>query len=345
MDRTATRGGTNNTGYGIVTRYKLHLNDIEELVFDSDKMSCKVDDCGVRELDFGFDHSNIQGRYREIITDKFTIGYGNGCFKNSTSIDFKMEGEIVEMHFTLIGSTLTQMKYFSEEFLIKKNQHNIFYGSDVEGRMVMAEGDMFAFEIKIKPDFFQQYIPGTDFFKNFIKIIENKEVGFMNKLNYPMTAEMHFIIHEIVNCKWKSKFRLLFLESKVLELLLLQIDQISSYKVVTQSYPSSKKIIDKMYYAKELITKRLDEPLRLIDLAKEVNTNECTLKKEFKSIFGTTVFGYIKDLKMEQAKKMLLRRDFSVSEVSDAVGYKNPQHFSTAFKRHFGYTPSMLLKK
>ncbi|NML68572.1 helix-turn-helix transcriptional regulator [Chryseobacterium sp. RP-3-3] len=31
-----------------------------------------------------------------------------------------------------------------------------------------------------------------------------------------------------------------------------------------------------------------------------------------------------------------------ISEVSDVVGYKNPRHFSTAFKKKFGIVPSPL---
>ncbi|WP_440879569.1 hypothetical protein [Tenacibaculum sp. C7A-26P2] len=100
---------------------KILLKDLEELIFDSEKTRCSVDDCGVKDLSFGFEHANINGRYREIITDKFTIAYGSGAFKNTTMINFEMQGEIVEMHFTILGSTLTQMQYISEEFLIKKN--------------------------------------------------------------------------------------------------------------------------------------------------------------------------------------------------------------------------------
>ena len=53
----------------------------------------------------------------------------------------------------------------------------------------------------------------------------------------------------------------------------------------------------------------------------------------------------IRDSKMEEAKNMLLNLNLPVKEVSDMVGYKNPQHFSTAFKRKFGVSPSVLLKK
>jgi len=45
---------------------------------------------------------------------------------------------------------------------------------------------------------------------------------------------------------------------------------------------------------------------------------------------------------MTQAKKMLLNGSMNVSEVSDLVGYKNPRHFSAAFKRKYGMIPSVL---
>ncbi|MEX2568569.1 MAG: helix-turn-helix domain-containing protein [Cyclobacteriaceae bacterium] len=45
---------------------------------------------------------------------------------------------------------------------------------------------------------------------------------------------------------------------------------------------------------------------------------------------------------MHQARKRLLEERLSVYEVSEMAGYKNPQHFSTAFKKFFGFNPSRL---
>lgn len=100
--------------------------------------------------------------------------------------------------------------------------------------------------------------------------------------------------------------------------------------------------MDKMYYAKDLILQHLKNPLSLNQLAKELNTNEFTLKKNFKTTFGTTVFGYIQDLKMNQAKQLILEKNIPINQVADIIGYKNPQHFTVAFKNHFGYVPSKL---
>lgn len=88
----------------------------------------------------------------------------------------------------------------------------------------------------------------------------------------------------------------------------------------------------------------LNNACSLIELAHHVGTNEFTLKKGFKELFGTTVFGFWTDAKMNQAKLMITEQDMSISEVSDSIGYKNPRHFSAAFKRKFGVIPSQFKK-
>ena len=43
---------------------------------------------------------------------------------------------------------------------------------------------------------------------------------------------------------------------------------------------------------------------------------------------------------MERARYLLRETEFSIGEISDQLGYKNQHHFSTAFKKQFGMTPS-----
>ncbi|ULT23854.1 helix-turn-helix transcriptional regulator [Sphingobacterium sp. E70] len=86
----------------------------------------------------------------------------------------------------------------------------------------------------------------------------------------------------------------------------------------------------------------MDSNNTLVNLAHLVGTNEFTLKKGFKELFGTTVFGFWNDAKMEHAKKLILDKNMTIGEVSDAIGYKNQRHFSDAFRRKFGFPPSKL---
>ena len=56
-------------------------------------------------------------------------------------------------------------------------------------------------------------------------------------------------------------------------------------------------------------------------------------------MFHTTIFAYYNGLRMERAKYLLMDSGKSISEVSDEIGYKNPQHFTVAFKKKFGLSP------
>ncbi len=51
--------------------------------------------------------------------------------------------------------------------------------------------------------------------------------------------------------------------------------------------------------------RNISNPPSLIELARQVGINECTLKRGFRQIFGNTMFGYLHDYRMEQARQLL----------------------------------------
>jgi AraC-like DNA-binding protein len=77
----------------------------------------------------------------------------------------------------------------------------------------------------------------------------------------------------------------------------------------------------------------------LHELAAMVGTNECTLKKAFKQEFGTTVFQYLFDYRMDLAVRYLLDTSLPIAEIGLKLGYDYPSHFCTAFKRKYGMSP------
>jgi len=70
--------------------------------------------------------------------------------------------------------------------------------------------------------------------------------------------------------------------------------------------------------------------------------NEYKLKKGFKELFGTTVFGYIHQIRMDLAKRLLLGTSKTAKEIAYETGYGSPQHFSKAFKEQFGIPPNSI---
>lgn len=100
--------------------------------------------------------------------------------------------------------------------------------------------------------------------------------------------------------------------------------------------------MEKIKVAKELIESNLNQNFTIPQLARTVGTNEQYLKKHFKQFYGKTVFNFIVECKMNKAKQMIKERDVKISAISQQLGYKHATHFTTAFKKFFGYTPNAL---
>ncbi|WP_270088931.1 helix-turn-helix transcriptional regulator [Sphingobacterium sp. SYP-B4668] len=100
--------------------------------------------------------------------------------------------------------------------------------------------------------------------------------------------------------------------------------------------------VEKVNLAKRIIENNLGQNYTIPQLAREVGTNEQYLKKHFKLFFGKTVFNYILECKMQKAKQLLKDHDLKISMISQQLGYKHATHFTTAFKKFFGYVPNSL---
>lgn len=325
----------------------LHFKDIEEILFSSANQIYSTDKAGTQELVFDYNHSFLKGKFNEIVLQDFKIAYGNSSLKKSTTILFESTTETVEMHFTINGNSSTYINGINKNFGVGSNTHNIFYGKDLRGKMTWETNEMFIFEVNLNPAFFKNYLPDSALFSLFKKKMDKNEASSLSEHNHPITSQMLCIIKQIINCNFKDEFKRLFLEAKVLELLLLQLEQIEacSFCLNDRNLVKEKNDIEKMYYVKDIINDNLFKKLTLSELSNKIQSNECTLKKAFKNTFNTTVFAYVKQQRMLKAKQMLLDSNTTINEVADVVGYKNPQHFSTAFKKHFGYVPSKLKVK
>jgi AraC family transcriptional activator of pyochelin receptor len=78
----------------------------------------------------------------------------------------------------------------------------------------------------------------------------------------------------------------------------------------------------------------------LSTLAKQFGTNTNKLMTLFKKVFGKSIFEFIGEQRMDHAMSLLRDGGYMVVEVARTIGYKNPNHFSSAFKRRFGINPS-----
>jgi AraC-like DNA-binding protein len=100
---------------------------------------------------------------------------------------------------------------------------------------------------------------------------------------------------------------------------------------------------EKIMKAREILLEQIGEPITIKQLSRRVAMNECYLKKGFKEMFGTTIFEFYQNQRMEHAKYLLYEKGLTVTEVSSMLGYSSISHFSTAFKKQTGLKPCELL--
>ena len=75
-------------------------------------------------------------------------------------------------------------------------------------------------------------------------------------------------------------------------------------------------------------------------LADDVGISRAQLHRKMKEITGISSGKFLRNLRMEQAARLLREGRVNVTQVADSVGYNDQAHFSTAFKNHFGMSPS-----
>jgi AraC-like DNA-binding protein len=180
-------------------------------------------------------------------------------------------------------------------------------------------------------------------FRDIIDNANSEEVDYWQVSR--TTPQMQTILQEILNCPYQDLTKQLYLEAKVFELLALRLEDLQDSLPLDATITLKPTQIDSIYQARDILIHNFTNPPTLIGLARQVNLNDCTLKKGFQQIFGTTVFGYLHNYRMEQAKELLLDAQLTVNQVAQYVGYASRSAFMTAFCKKFGVSPSVYSRK
>lgn len=135
------------------------------------------------------------------------------------------------------------------------------------------------------------------------------------------------------------KIRMDYFKIKVMELLVfLGALELSDYKDERPYFYSGQ--IEKIKAARKLMTENLTVNYTADALAKEVDLSAGVLKNGFKGVYGTPLYSYIRNYKMNVAATMLVTdRKRRIVDVAANVGYDNPSKFAAAFKEIFGMSP------
>ena len=154
---------------------------------------------------------------------------------------------------------------------------------------------------------------------------------------------MSVVLSQILETKVHESIQTLYFKGKVYELLSLFFNKSGDANVEQCPFLVDEENVRKIRKAKEIILNKMTEPPTLQELSAEIGLNIKKLKEGFKQIYGDTVYGYLLDYKMNEARSMLNSKQYNINEISLKLGYSTSSHFITAFKKKFGTTPKKYL--
>lgn len=119
----------------------------------------------------------------------------------------------------------------------------------------------------------------------------------------------------------------------------LPTDQIATPEIQS----ADEKLLERLV---KCINDNLDNPdLTSEYLASEVGLSRVHLYRKLKELTNQSATNYIRNIRLTKAAELLRQKKCSISEVAYLVGYRTPNHFSTAFKELYGVSPSEYVKE
>jgi len=82
-----------------------------------------------------------------------------------------------------------------------------------------------------------------------------------------------------------------------------------------------------------------DEKFGVGELASEIGLSKSQTFRKVKSLTNKSVNQIIRETRLQEAAKIILRTDFHASEISYKVGFSSPSYFNKCFRKYYGLTP------
>ena len=91
--------------------------------------------------------------------------------------------------------------------------------------------------------------------------------------------------------------------------------------------------------AVERIRQDFDQPLRIEELARELGMSVSGLHHRFKAVTAMSPLQFQKQLRLQEARRLMLSEDFDAASAAYRVGYHDPAYFNREYKSLFGVPP------
>jgi AraC-like DNA-binding protein len=175
--------------------------------------------------------------------------------------------------------------------------------------------------------------------ETFVEKVEANQPAWLFDKQCQVTADVMNMIHDITRCAYDQPYHKVYFDNQSNSLLFLLLTQ-AAETVVEDKVHSD--VMYSIFNARTMITQNPKYHYSIPEIAAEVGLNTFRLKRGFKEVFGTGLYEYLVDDRMERARLMLEDTVKPVKEIALMVGYKNSSSFIKAFSKKFMQSPHAL---
>ena len=272
----------------------------------------------------------------------FNLRINDSKFHRDYSVGSEIEHSEMEFCFCVSGKCMGESGC-GDKFFLENGKSGIFYSERPGTKIVFDSEDVYrAVVIQVKPHVLTGWfktdrtcLSGAESFSG----IRPKDYHFNVIQKIKSSSKM--VIEQILNCPLCGNTAKLYLEAKAMELIALMIHQMNISPEFSKSFQSFSPDKNKIYEARDILVYDLENPPSLSKLCSLTGLNKNLLNKGFKEVFGSTVFDYLREFKLEKSKEWIEEegRNTSITEIAFRAGYSQPASFSRAFSRKFGAPP------
>ncbi|MCH8545823.1 MAG: AraC family transcriptional regulator [Cryomorphaceae bacterium] len=173
--------------------------------------------------------------------------------------------------------------------------------------------------------------------------MESRDRKYYEERDIP--ANLFAPLQQLYSTRLSAQAQRLFLKGKLYEILACYFSFENSVDTESCPFLKDEDSVKRVKKAKEILINAYTNPPSLNELSRMVGLNELKLKTGFKEVYGNTVYGFVLDYKLETARAMLESRQHKINEIAFHIGYSNPSHFISAFKKKYGITPKQYTKE
>lgn len=189
-------------------------------------------------------------------------------------------------------------------------------------------------ELILMPEFYNDYLK-TKYAGEF----SDPQAAFRSIDGVTDFPELVILLRQIQAFRGDGKAAELYYESKVNEAIALIIERTKSKKSPKSNRSYTSQDLNNLDSVKSYISDHFAFDIRTEHLADIAYMSQTKLRMAFKDVYGHTITDYIKNRRIAAAESLLIRTEFPIKQIAQAVGYHQSGRFSKIFQQSTGLLP------